>query len=262
MLFVAKESALKAAAAAAAGRRKRERRREEASRGRTPQQRAGAAAREEEEEEEEGAEQRGGAGGAWTSGRSGSGGERRATGPRTRRWHREAGRSAARPGLPRTHHLRLPRGLGGGGGSGCGTELPPGGGAASEGWSAVLGAARAAAAPSRREQVSRPGFWSPEPAHPRDRRVPGATPLRIPLSRGSAICPGRQPPVLEGDFGFFCSQLVRRRKNRRHSRVRGCLREGGCLERFLWPGRSSSSAAGSWCTHTHSFQGKETHNLL
>lgn len=147
MLFVAKESALKAAAAAAAGRRKRERRREEARRGRTPQQRAGAAAR---EEEEEGAEERGGAGGAWHSGRSGSGGERRAPGPRTRRWQREAGRSAARPGLPRTRHLRLPRGLGGGG---CGTERPPGGGTASEGWSAVLGAARAAAAPSRREQA-------------------------------------------------------------------------------------------------------------
>lgn len=162
MLFVAKESALKAAAAAAAaaGRRKRERRREEASRGRTPQQRAGAAAR---EEEEEGAEQRGGAGGAWNSGRSGSGGERRAPGPRTRRWQREAGRSAARPGLPRTRHLRLPRGLGGGG---CGTERPPGGGAASEGWSAVLGAARAAAALSRREQVSRPGSGARSPPSP------------------------------------------------------------------------------------------------
>lgn len=191
MLFVAKESALKAAAAAAAaGRRKRERRREEARRGRTPQQRAGAAAR---EEEEEGAEQRGGAGGAWNSGRSGSGGERRAPGPRTRRWQREAGRSEARPGLPRTRHLRLPRGLGGGG---CGTERPPGGGAASEGWSAVLGAARAAAAPSRREQVSRPGSGAWDP------RVPGATPLRTLVSRGSAICPGRQRPFLEGYFGF------------------------------------------------------------
>lgn len=258
MLFVAKESALKAAAAAAAGRRKRERRREEASRGRTPQQRAGAAAREEEEEEEEGAEQRGGAGGAWNSGRSGSGGERRAPGPRTRRWQREAGRSAARPGLPRTRHLRLPLGLGGGG---CGTERPPGGGTASEGWSAVLGAARAAAAPSRREQVSRPGsgarsLLTPGPLCAWSDSTPDTVQPEVgDLPRAAAARSG-------GRFWILCSELVRRRKNRRHSRVRGCLREGGVWSAFCSRvGALVLLQEAVGLTHTRS-RGKETHNLL
>lgn len=76
-------------------------------------------------------------------------------------------------------------------------------------------AARAAAAPSRREQVSSPGVPGsvPRARLARECLALGATPLRSRRSQGSATCFRRQRPVLEGDFGFFTLNWCRRRKN-------------------------------------------------
>lgn len=78
----------------------------------------------------------------------------------------------------------------------------------------MLVAARAAAAPSRREQVSSPGVPVSEPLArlARECLALGATLLRSRRSKGSATCSRRQRPFLEGDFGFFALNWCRKRR--------------------------------------------------